>query len=151
MDEHQVEPTETGLHMPIRMVEIEYGYHDPESKGKERPCQYIYDLTFPFASDLYTEDEAGIKAHFFDIASPRSANESRIFQIDLVNELNCSKEEYVDYQLITNEEDRSIVEGQCPEDLPLDLREEIHLPPDRFSLAYRKAMVEFGLGNEVLD
>ena len=46
-----------------------------------------------------------------------------------------------------NDEDKPLVEGQCPEDLPLDLREEVHIPADRMSLEYRRALAgKFGLG-----
>ena len=98
--------------------------------------------------DLYTEGkEDGIKCHFYDVAVPVSASQTRIFQINLTNNLYCSKEEYPEYQLVTNEEDRVCVETQHPEEVPLDLREEIHIPADRFSLEYRKALVQnFGLG-----
>ncbi len=40
--------------------------------------------------------------------------------------------------------DQRIVEGQRPERLPLDLTEELHLPFDRFAVAYRRALVELG-------
>jgi hypothetical protein len=36
--------------------------------------------------------------------------------------------------------------AQTPEDLPLDLREEIHIPADRTSVAYRKLLKSKGLG-----
>ena len=70
------------------------------------------------------------------------------FQINLTNNLFCSREEFSKYQLVTNEEDRQYVEAQCPEEVPLDLRQEIHTPSDRFSIEYRRALVEkFGLGS----
>ena len=49
--------------------------------------------------------------------------------------------------LMINDEDKGMVEGQHPEDLPLDLTEEIHIPADRISLEYRRALAKkFGLG-----
>ena len=40
-----------------------------------------------------------------------------------------------------------MVEEQKPEDLPLDLTAEMHIPADRVSLAYRRGLVDrFGLG-----
>lgn len=144
---HTIEQTERGLKLNFTRYELERGWHDPEHTG-ERLTDYVYDLTFPFAKDLYTEGkEDGIKCHFYDVAVPVSANQTRIFQLNLTNNLYCSKEEYPEYQLVTNEEDRVCVETQHPEEVPLDLREEIHIPADRFSLEYRKALVEkFGLG-----
>ena len=144
---HTVEETERGLRLCITRYEIERGWHEPGRSG-ERLTDYVYDLTYPFAKDLYTEGkEDGIKCHFYDVASPVSANRTRIFQLNLTNNLYCSKEDYAEYQLVTDEEDRICVEAQRPEELPLDLREEIHIPADRLSLKYRKVLADqFGLG-----
>jgi vanillate O-demethylase monooxygenase subunit len=43
-------------------------------------------------------------------------------------------------------EDQEIVEAQCPEDLPIDLTEEVHIRADRTSIEYRKALGALGLG-----
>jgi phenylpropionate dioxygenase-like ring-hydroxylating dioxygenase large terminal subunit len=43
-------------------------------------------------------------------------------------------------------EDRVIVESQKPEDLPLDMQMETHIPADRTSIAYRKLLKSMGLG-----
>ena len=40
-----------------------------------------------------------------------------------------------------------LVESQHPEELPLSLKAEFHIPADRFSVQYRKDLVKlFGLG-----
>ena len=145
--QHEVTETDQGLHLDFTRYEVERGWHDPEASG-ERLADYHYDLTYPFAKELKTVgQDDGIICYFYDIGSPISATQTRIFQLNLTNHLYCSKEEYPEYQLFTNEEDRVCVETQHPEALPLDLREELHIPADRFSLAYRKALVgKFGLG-----
>ncbi len=44
------------------------------------------------------------------------------------------------------EQDREIVENQRPEEIPLDLAEELHLKvPDALAMAYRKFMQELGV------
>ena len=44
------------------------------------------------------------------------------------------------------EQDRRIVEAQRPEELPLDLREELHLRgPDTAALAYRRGLCDLGV------
>ena len=54
---------------------------------------------------------------------------------------------HTDVEATINDEDKALVENQRPEELPLDLTQEGHIPADRFSIAYRKALVEeFGLG-----
>jgi vanillate O-demethylase monooxygenase subunit len=46
-----------------------------------------------------------------------------------------------------NDEDKPLVENQRPEDLPLGIMDEVHIPADRMSIAYRRALVhKFGLG-----
>ena len=63
----------------------------------------------------------------------------------------ATAEDYVNYQLVTNEEDVAVVESQRPEAVPLDLRAEMHIPADRFSIRYRRDLVEvFGLGSPSL-
>jgi len=147
IDQHEVTETKHGLHLHYSRTEIERGWHDPGASG-ERPADYHYDLTFPFAKELKTVgNEDGIICYFYDIGSPVSSTQTRIFQINLTSNLYCSPEEYANYQLVTNDEDKLCVETQRPSDLPLDLREELHIPADRFSLAYRKALAgKFGLG-----
>ncbi|MCL6460007.1 MAG: aromatic ring-hydroxylating dioxygenase subunit alpha, partial [Gorillibacterium sp.] len=43
-------------------------------------------------------------------------------------------------------EDKAMVEAQTPEDLPLDLQAEAHIPADRTSIAYRQLLSKLGLG-----
>jgi phenylpropionate dioxygenase-like ring-hydroxylating dioxygenase large terminal subunit len=43
------------------------------------------------------------------------------------------------------EQDREIVEGQRPELIPLDLREELHMRCDKLAVEYRKWLKELGL------
>ena len=49
--------------------------------------------------------------------------------------------------LMINDEDKPLVEAQRPEDLPLNIRDEVHIPADAMSIAYRRGLVKhFGLG-----
>jgi len=43
-------------------------------------------------------------------------------------------------------EDKAIVEGQRPEELPLDLSAELHVQSDRMTIAYRRQLAGLGLG-----
>ena len=53
--------------------------------------------------------------------------------------------EVYDFNRRVFEEDRAIVEAQRPECLPLDPLLEAHIPADRSSLAYRRALRDLGL------
>ena len=49
-------------------------------------------------------------------------------------------------------EDKGFVESQHPEDLPLDLMEEIHIPADRMSVEFRRSLAKrFGLGTPLVN
>ena len=49
------------------------------------------------------------------------------------------------YKLILDQ-DQTIVERQRPEELPLDLREELHIKgPDAIALEYRRFLLELGI------
>jgi vanillate O-demethylase monooxygenase subunit len=54
----------------------------------------------------------------------------------------------IDYNTAVLAEDKPFVESQCPQDLPLDLRSEVHIPADLLSIEYRKRLREFGLGED---
>ncbi|MNN92950.1 Methylxanthine N1-demethylase NdmA [compost metagenome] len=55
-------------------------------------------------------------------------------------------EDAIRFNLQVFSEDREMVEAQKPEDLPLDLLEEVHIPADRTSISYRQLLSELGLG-----
>jgi phenylpropionate dioxygenase-like ring-hydroxylating dioxygenase large terminal subunit len=44
------------------------------------------------------------------------------------------------------DEDRNIVERQYPEDLPINLQDEVHIRADKSSIAYRQGLAKLGLG-----
>ena len=46
-------------------------------------------------------------------------------------------------------EDRAIVELQKPEEIPMDIAEEVHAKADRASLALRHWMIRLGLKGEI--
>jgi phenylpropionate dioxygenase-like ring-hydroxylating dioxygenase large terminal subunit len=52
---------------------------------------------------------------------------------------------YVAFQEVLAEQDRAVVESQRPEELPLDIADELHLRFDRVAVEYRKALVAAGL------
>lgn len=85
-----------------------------------------------------------------DTVCPVSAHESGIFQILADNSGDPVTDELIQETININKEDQPLVETQSPEELPLDLREEIHIPADRMSLEYRKALAgKFNLGAPV--
>ncbi len=148
---YKLEKTEAGLNFKTPYTEVERMFFDADDEAKERQVQYSHFFTYPFATDLmlehHTEEGEYLASHIYDIGSPISANETAIFQLIQTNIPGATAEDYIAYQSKVNEEDAPIVESQHPEELPLNLAAELHIPADRFSVQYRKDLVKvFGLG-----
>ena len=152
---YKVEKTEAGLRFRTPYTEVERMFFDAGSEEKERKVQYSHEFTYPFATDLmlehHTEDGEYHASHIYDVGSPISATQTAIFQLIQTNIPGATAEDYIAYQGKVNEEDAPIVESQHPEELPLNLVAELHIPADRFSLQYRRDLVNlFGLGRSAM-
>ncbi len=146
---YQVEQTDFGLRFSVPYEEGANRFPDGV-KGKTRRVTYTYELTFPFSTLLKVAPLDSDFIHYFaDTACPMSAHETRIFQVLTDTTGKPDRTFWVDSDaLVINREDKTLVENQRPRDLPLDLREENHIPADRLSLEYRRALVRrFGLGS----
>lgn len=62
-------------------------------------------------------------------------------------DLHIPVEALYDFNQRVFEEDRLMVETQMPENLPLDLTLEAHIPADRSSIAYRRSLKRMGFGD----
>ncbi len=147
IEPYKVHHTEHGLSFELPYLEA--GNRFPDGvESEDRKVVYRYELTFPFSTIIEIRPVGSDYVQYVaDAVCPVSARESRIFQIltDTTDEPDI--ESFIRETLAINEEDRPLVEGQCPEDLPLDLTEEIHIPADRMSIEYRRALAtKFGLG-----
>ena len=144
---YKVARTEHGL--SFEMSYIEGGNRFPDGiKTKKRRVRYLYELTYPFSTLLHVCPLGSNYAHYFvDAACPVSAHRTRIFQVYTDSTGYPDFDTWTAEALIINAEDKPLVEGQRPIELPLDISEEISIPADRMSLEYRKALVKtFGLG-----
>ena len=143
--DYQVEHLDNGIVHEIPYLEV---FKKRDGTLIEAPMHYQLQINFPFISTLTTKHEnKEIQYILHDVASPISAKESRIFQITSASDEFVDKEEYIKFQTAVNSEDIPFVESQRPEELPLDISEEIHFPADQMSIQYRKALIEqFGLG-----
>jgi vanillate O-demethylase monooxygenase subunit len=107
---------------------------------------YVYRLTMPFATRLSIIAPDKRVLDVYDIATPVTVRQSRIH---MLLSRNYSQDDpsapSIEFQSYVNNEDRPVVEDQYPEDLPLDLREEVHTAADRMSIAYRKRLASLGL------
>ncbi|AHV96959.1 aromatic ring-hydroxylating oxygenase subunit alpha [Paenibacillus sabinae] len=122
-------------------------------KGQENPApegfQWLREFRVypPFAASLtvYFPNEGRLR--ILNCASPVSARYTRLFcPISRNFDKSAPVEDAIKFNLQVFQEDRAMVEAQTPEDLPLDLQAEAHIPADRTSIAYRQLLSELGLG-----
>lgn len=148
--------TEEGisLRMPYREgVRVKLG--DTETVA-ERGVNYTKNLVYPFAMELVMEyegqgDSDGFTIIAYDIAAPVSSRRTAVYQFLASSSPDAKPEDMVTWQTFVNSEDVPIVESQRPEELPLDISAEVHIPADKFSIQYRKDLVKlFNLGSPEL-
>lgn len=122
-------------------------------KGQENPAPdgFMWLREFrvfaPFAASLtvYFPDEGRLR--ILNCASPVSARYTRLFCPIARNfDKDAPIEDTIKFNLQVFQEDAEMVESQTPEDLPLDLQAEAHIPADRTSIAYRQLLSSLGLG-----
>ncbi|MDT3427039.1 vanillate O-demethylase monooxygenase subunit [Paenibacillus forsythiae] len=101
----------------------------------------------PFAASLTVHFPEDGKLMILNCASPVSARYTRLFcPISRNFDKDAPLQPTIDFNLQVFAEDSEMVEAQTPEDLPLDLTAEAHIPADRTSIAYRQLLTELGLG-----
>jgi phenylpropionate dioxygenase-like ring-hydroxylating dioxygenase large terminal subunit len=152
ISEYEVEHTDYGLTFDLPYLEEGNRFPD-DVEGKERNVIYKYQLTFPFSTIIIISPiDSEYEQYFADTVCPVSAHETKIFQIATDTTGNPDAEIMTKETSMINNEDKGMVEGQHPEDLPLDLMEEIHIPADRMSVEFRRSLAKkFGLGAPLVN
>jgi Vanillate O-demethylase oxygenase C-terminal domain len=111
-------------------------------------ARQTYRLILPFLLIIQRWQPGGTEqqTNIF-ICSPISRNETRFFRFMGRNfSGHRSDEELQRRHRLTFEQDRVIVESQRPDELPLDLSEELHLRgPDTPAIEYRRRLRELGV------
>ena len=145
---YEVASTPYGL--SFQLPYLEGGNRFPDEAGRglaQREVVYTYELTFPFSTMIVVDVQGSDFTHWFcDSVCPRSVGETRIFQIFTDTQGVADPAYWMADAEHINREDKPLVESQ-PWGVSLDGRDEGHIPADRMSLAYRRALAEkFGLG-----
>ena len=128
--------------------EIKFDFSNTPDGLHGAPHTNYYRLVRPFSIILTKVEEDGKTEALNFVCSPVSADEcTRIFLITRNHPHDIEKDGGTEKFLeLVAEQDRLIVENQRPQDLPLDLTEELHVKgPDAGSLVYRRALREIGL------
>lgn len=128
--------------------ELRFQYTNLPDKTHAVSFKRTYRLFRPFAIYLEKEESDGRNEVLVFVCTPHSAGECTRYFVAARNyepKLSDGGKQEEIYDLLT-EQDRVIVENQRPEELPLDLAEEMHLKgPDGVSLAYRQFIRELGV------
>jgi vanillate O-demethylase monooxygenase subunit len=112
-------------------------------KLQREPSHYTLSMPFTVRLDQPLPDDR----HFvlFVASCPISAKETRNFTWNARNyDLEPERDQaFIDFQQLILEQDRVVVESQRPEELPIDLSEELHIKGvDRVSIDYRRWLGE---------
>lgn len=107
----------------------------------------IYQLSLPFTAHLVIHFPHGGRMAILNAASPVSARKTTVFSIVARDfEQDQPVEDVIAFQQRIYAEDQAVVERQNPEDLPIDLAEEVHVRADLTSVTYRRQLGALGLG-----
>lgn len=140
---YKVEPREYGLHADF--TSNVGNVSDPRAASQE--WRRIYNVHLPFVAHLEIHFPGKGTMAILNAASPRSARQTRIFAIVARNfDRDQPVAELIAFQQRVYAEDQAIVERQNPEDLPIDLNEEVHVRADLTSVVYRQQLGRRGLG-----
>jgi phenylpropionate dioxygenase-like ring-hydroxylating dioxygenase large terminal subunit len=104
--------------------------------------RWEYTLYTPFTIHLKKITPDGQETLISLMSSPTSARDTDLFLFVLRNyDLDGDDKQYQDFSDTIMEQDRRIVESQRPEEIPTDLRDELHLKvPDASGIAYRRLL-----------
>lgn len=144
---YAVEETERGFSADYYSGIANY----PLESGRRAPDGFIwhrqFDVHLPFAASLILHFPEGGRAVIFNIATPVSALRTHLF-VPVSRNFDTERpaQEMIDFNLRVFDEDKPLMEAQRPRNLPLDVRDEAHVPADRSSLAYRRALARRGHG-----
>jgi phenylpropionate dioxygenase-like ring-hydroxylating dioxygenase large terminal subunit len=107
----------------------------------------LFETWLPFTAKLTVFFPNDGQLHILNAASPVSARQTRIFVPICRNfDKDAPLQPTLDFNHQVFDEDKQIVESQYPEDLPINLQEEVHIRADKSSITYRQGLAKLGLG-----
>jgi vanillate O-demethylase monooxygenase subunit len=144
-----VEKNATGLRARYFSTVGDYLRQDGTTYEAAEGVLRVFDVYLPFSARLTVHMPDGARLVILDSASPVSARHTRLFPPLLRNyDTDQPVQDFIDYNNRIFNEDTEIVQAQCPEDLPLNLLDEVHIRADKTSIAYRQELGRLGLGRD---
>ncbi|HWA85771.1 MAG TPA: aromatic ring-hydroxylating dioxygenase subunit alpha [Opitutus sp.] len=140
---YDVAPTASGVHADFSSRVGNISNRSAAAESWRR----VYDIHLPFTVHLDITFPHGGTMIVFNASCPLSARRTRIFASVARNfDRDQPAADTIAFQQRIYAEDQRIVERQNPEDLPVDLAEEVHVRADRTSVEYRRQLARLGLG-----
>ncbi|MGL4609624.1 MAG: Rieske 2Fe-2S domain-containing protein [Trueperaceae bacterium] len=120
---------------------------DPDGRGKVVHNNYVYEILSPTAVRFRKSDDGS--SDIFSImlcVTPSKERETTAYMLLSRNYgFDMDDQIFIDFQDKIFSQDLAILESQRPEELPLDLQQELHLKSDRLAIAYRQYLTKLGV------
>lgn len=144
---YPVRPTDTGFQADYVSTVSNYPNHLKHLNPSGFRWRRLFEVFLPFTAKLAVFFPNDGMLHILNAACPVSARETRLFVPICRNfDKDAPLQDTLDFNHQVFREDKEIVERQYPEDLPIDLHEEVHIRADRSSITYRQKLAALGLG-----
>ncbi|MDD5200857.1 MAG: aromatic ring-hydroxylating dioxygenase subunit alpha [Terrimicrobiaceae bacterium] len=144
---YPVEATPTGFRADYVSTVSNYPTHLKHLNPPGFQWRRLFEVFLPFTAKLTVFFPNDGQLHILNATCPVSARKARVFVPIARNfDKDAPLQPTLDFNHQVFEEDKRIVEQQYPEDLPIDLHEEIHIRADRSSITYRQQLATLGLG-----
>jgi phenylpropionate dioxygenase-like ring-hydroxylating dioxygenase large terminal subunit len=120
----------------------------PDDLYSTQLTRNVFEITLPFTVHLNRQEpDRGNETIISMSVAPLTPKTSTLYLwITRNHTLEAEHDDlFRDFSLQVFAQDRVVVESQRPEEIPLDLRDEMHLKvPDAFALVYRRLLADFG-------
>lgn len=146
---YPVRPTETGFLADYVSTVSNYPTHLKHLNPPGFLWRRLFEVFLPFTAKLTVTFPNDGHLQVLNAACPGSARETRVF-VPICRDFDkdAPLQDTLDFNHQVFEEDKAIVEQQYPEDLPIDLHDEVHIRADKTSIAYRQELGRLGLGRD---
>ncbi len=144
---YPVEDTPRGFRADYRSTVSNYPTHLKHLNPPGFEWRRLFEVFLPFTAKLTVFFPNDGQLHILNAACPVSARKARVFVPICRNfDKDAPLQATLDFNHQVFAEDKAIVEQQYPEELPIDLHEEVHIRADRSSITYRQKLAALGLG-----
>ena len=111
---------------------------------------YHYEVQLPYRITLRFAFPDGMRRALHEVITPVAPDECRIHWALLVDErLDSADDDELAFAHAVFAEDQPVIESQPP-GVPVGVRDEVHVPADRLAVAYRRALRDHGVPDNVL-